>query len=556
MYLGMLEYKPQGATRGEMQEIKMEDKIEHLPNIDPCEVYEISIKINDEDLSLGTIGPFRVTEYSNENIKMEQDQKYFEKNFNPTFSQDDDNKIKISWDTFCMITKVVIIDADTDNEVCSSETESCSIPVQPCSSYSYWVEFKVGKGKFELTNQVSSTSKPSQSQLENAFGKVQQGNGFLKWDFSNVFEKFSCIGLYSYTLSDTQSPEGVLASSGGMISRQDSPPSGSFSTASHMQCGAELVMKLTFTVAEQDGMEYNFTAFEEKVHRTEPETPTTLNVTETEIIVNKDICSKSDLKILLEPREQDPTFPKPEPWTLPGSQTSQTFNIVEKADELKPCVAYKAKIMDSNEEENIQNPKWKSWKKPTVKLTKDDENVTHIEVVDEQTDGTCEISQFTIECGSWNETLKEGVQFEIENQTKVDECRVSIVHIIRGDEDAFETPMSDVFQILSSKLILSTLPPKPRIPKQFVPTQKDDASVTQRPKPTQSGDKQDGGGNLVIIIVIAVVVVVILIGIAGGVYCKKKTSTDFTKIQTFENGPSKEDVASDPENGKIIQSES
>ena len=294
---GTLKYKLDEA--GEWKSVKLDltkDSVE-IPDTDPCQEYQLKIKINDDDdeRTLPIFGTYKSNEASiTHKIEMTNEEKYYEKNFKPKFSADNKNELKISWADFCFPTTVNIYNADGFKEVCTNVDLECIIPSEPCTHYGFW--FKVDSkviSNHNMEEQYTVTTPPSEAQLNSAFGQSQQDGKNLQWSLSQ--ELNGCIGTeLDYTLSFEDGTE--IAKKVGVSYDQDNQ----IDVTIENECGATLELNVEYTVQEFDG---NFNkSFQKEFLRTAVPVPTSLVVSGSEIIVEKDVClADADLTMKMEP---------------------------------------------------------------------------------------------------------------------------------------------------------------------------------------------------------------------------------------------------------------
>ena len=133
---GTLEYRSSITKSWEQIDLSLKltgRKVKVTPTMDPCADYEIKIKINDQSLTVKN----PTKDYSDKKVKFSND--FYTEQFKPTFSQDDDSKITISWDKFCLETTVQIYDEES-SIVCETQDSSCSVEaLNPCDLNEYSV---------------------------------------------------------------------------------------------------------------------------------------------------------------------------------------------------------------------------------------------------------------------------------------------------------------------------------------------------------------------------------------------------------------------------------
>merc|ERR1712062_850224 len=127
----------------------------------------------------------------------------YEDNFTPKFSKVEDNKVKISWEDFCIPTTADIADVnDDDVKLCTDEKE-CIIPLDSCTLYEFFFDVRndLGDKLFALDSKYIIVTPPSESELDSAFSESQQNGDKFHWDLSHVFTELSeCMAELNYSL--------------------------------------------------------------------------------------------------------------------------------------------------------------------------------------------------------------------------------------------------------------------------------------------------------------------------------------------------------------------
>jgi len=482
---GSLDYKqPDGEWRSVGLDMMENKKV--IKEIDPCDVYELRINFNGQYLEIPTLGPYTQMNLDPEEIHMEDGPSYFEKKIKSlTHSKINDDQTKMSWtNDFCGEITVSFWknQADPDPLCTASRGEtSCIMNLEPCKTYTMDVSLNIAGNEdtyYDLPQELELTTQPSQAQLDQVFGENSVTNGVVNWDFSRVMDdlSYSCIGRFSYSLQDGDG-KAVQGNTGtDIVPGRDEKPIVRVNTTSQLQCGGQLVMKVSYSLqGEEDVIEV--APFTQTVQRTLAENPTSLSVSGTEVTITRDVCSTSDLTVNIEPRGGlNNRIAKIEPFIL--DKGTKSFNFADRVQDLSPCVAYKVKLSDSGLEENIEQTK--SLGKPRVKIVPSN-NRTTIQIVGEEGEETCRVSAYRIKCDRKDSTtieedVGEGTEFDLDvDIQEIDECKASIVYEVDGDDQTRESQLSDPFKIKTSKLVFSELEEEETSPTFPVPSASDPA---------------------------------------------------------------------------------
>ena len=178
-------------------------------------------------------------------------------------------------------------------------------------------------------------------------------------------------------------------------------------------------------------------------------------------------------------------------------------------EDLKSCVAYKIMLLrrsngDFKELETAEfsNPKWNTWKAPTLQSLDTASSTITFNITDNETGGECSVRHYNISCteeGGQNTKKKifnpneKLVMEDLLEETRYN-CTARIVHAIpgAGEFDTFDTPFSNFIEIGTMKPVAvpeTTLPPKPE----------QTTAADKKPKEEDKGQKsaaQHSGGFL------------------------------------------------------------
>jgi len=147
-------------------------------------------------------------------------------------------------------------------------------------------------------------------------------------------------------------------------------------------------------------------------------------------------------------------------------------------NDMKSCVAYKIMLLRRSnndfkelETADFENPKWSTWKAPTLLGSGHETSIT-FNLTDNETGGECSVRHYNISCteeGGKNTKEKmfnpnEKLEMEdLSEETKYN-CTGRIVHTIpgAGDSNTFDTPFSNFIEIKTMTPVPdTTLPRKP-----------------------------------------------------------------------------------------------
>ena len=201
-----------------------------------------------------------------EEIHMEDGPSYFEKKIKSlTHSKINDDQTKMSWtNDFCGEITVSFWknQADPDPLCTASRGEtSCIMNLEPCKTYTMDVSLNIAGNEdtyYDLPQELELTTQPSQAQLDQVFGENSVTNGVVNWDFSRVMDdlSYSCIGRFSYSLQDGDGMAVQGNTGTDIVPGRDEKPIVRVNTTSQLQCGGQLVMKVSYSLeGEEDVIE-------------------------------------------------------------------------------------------------------------------------------------------------------------------------------------------------------------------------------------------------------------------------------------------------------------
>jgi len=354
----------------------------------------------------------------------------------------------------------------------------------------------------------------------------------INWDFSDFFnddtETDACIERFGYKLTNDN---GEVLGSQDELMRDNEAPVISVNTADKMPCGGTLKMEVSYWLTGQEE-KYSET-FTRKVERPAQETAPSLSVSGTEITVtNLSACDDpADLQLRVEPVETD--FQDYEP-IQPFQVSDQPINI---RDKMQPCVVYKAKYSDQEEDIEVLHPK----ALPTVEPLEENDLIK-LRVTPATTEDTCKISNYKIQCQKEDsEPFDHEIEIDKEINLPVDygnsNCTVFAVYEIIGDQKTIEKPVSEDFQVNNStKLILSSgetiLQTTNMVTEKTDPVTDPVTDQVQNTVP-EASPNSEGSGSLPLVVGCVAGILAILI-IAGTVYYlrKKPERVVSTKAET------------------------
>jgi len=490
------------------KEIKISSKHnDDLKNIDPCQIYEVRVSIvpkgdgESRVLPIFTVGPY--FELDNEDIaiaKFKRDgESYFKEHFKTEVTKVTDNSFTMTWNEICA-KRINIWVRDVDlveengieksikNDIRNPTTE-VTFDVQHCKNYEVVFEFFLDSEdvdeqgyEYELEKQV--TTDPNTNELKKRFMKNTYNNNskVLNWDYSALIDEFDCLDSFSYKLvKDENGDTEVLKEGSHEESTQEEFNVGTLKSDCNFGVRTEIEYKtVQGHVDSVDGFE---------IHIQQPDqrdNSITVNGTNIFFEVNPCVAEHAEDVVIglaeVEGKERSIHGRMLESGITAQVPVDKSMSDIKRSafdeNDMKSCVAYKIMLLRRSnndfkelETADFENPKWSTWKAPTLLGSGHETSIT-FNLTDNETGGECSVRHYNISCteeGGKNTKEKmfnpneKLVMEDLSEETKYN-CTGRIVHTIpgAGDSNTFDTPFSNFIEIKTMTPVPEpTLPPKP-----------------------------------------------------------------------------------------------
>ena len=174
---------------------------------------------------------------------------------------------------------------------------------------------------------------------------------------------------------------------------------------------------------------------------------------------------------------------------------------------------------------DFDNPKWNTWKAPTLHGSGHETSIT-FNMTDNETGGECSVRHYNISCTEEGREDKKEKMFNPNEKILMEDllpettynCTGRIVHSIPGlgDLDTLETPMAD-FIVVETAVALepeTTLAPKPDPELETPVVTKDNEagnSEGQKADPVTHANTEPDADGVVAGVVIAIIIIIVLL---------------------------------------------
>jgi len=535
-----IEMRKEGTE--EWKEMASEIKItarnyDDLKDLDPCTRYEIRVLIKpkqggeERELPIFKVGPFHELDPADKAIaKFKGDgEQYYTDNFKPEYIDVTDHSFTVRWQPICALGIHVWVKGEDDeweedpqmkitNDINDPTTE-LTFDVASCKVYEVVFEFVIDSEGQEIFEQEATlvTSSIKQEDLRNKFSQHYFDNSskLLKWDYTTLIDELECVESFSYKLvKDENGDIEQLLEGNDQDNREQDFDIGSLIT----KCNFGVRMEVEYNFYD-DAVD-SFEAFEEHMHNKDQK-DNAIKVNETSITYEINPCVQQGSKLAIglaeiggEAKALSGSISKD---SLTGkidvdeSETDIPRSSFDEMD-MKSCVAYKIILLRKSdldfkelETANFENPRWNSWKAPSILVEEKSETSITLNITDLETDGECLVSHYNTSCfeADGDDTLaKVSAGLTVENllPDTAYNCSARIVHTIPGSGN-LETPWADYVIIETAATPL----PEEELTTVSVPEEKPDAVVPDPEKAVKTGS----GVSIVASIALLVISVVI-----------------------------------------------
>ena len=407
--------------------LKAHAKSQDIPNIDPCEQYEIRIATGPSEITQKTqellkFGPYYETDQLDlGRVKLQDSKRYLEEHpFDYDVTMNDDI-VTVDFGQACaMRMEVHLKNFESENgykvvgeirsnakvknmQKTNKENLIClfqdiirdgrvTFPVEFCKSYDLSFTFYLGNNDaFHREILRIFESDPSFEQIESELKGQFDAEGNFITNYDSIQQKYDdCVEAFNQTLTKTE--RGVKKEITSF-------------TKSSCECSCDIEMNIFLKT--KLGTEHNFTAFKETI--SPPSKGSSLDVNDLESVkVDLDPCSDKKYMRLQVVEVQEERMGRSESGTKTQTKVvmSKTLenvtdlsNIDLMATDFKSCFDYKAELVETENvsgtgrivnTKSIQNPHT-TFQAPEVEILKIDGDLTTISIKDVETDSSCAI---------------------------------------------------------------------------------------------------------------------------------------------------------------------
>jgi len=484
----------------EWKEIKSDIKItardyDDMKDLDPCSRYEIKVLIKpinggqERELEIFKVGPFHELDAEDTAIaKFKGDgEQYYTDHFKAEYLEVTDKSFTVKWEPICALGINVFVkgeDQDWNDDLLKKITNDVSKPttqltfdVTPCTAYEVGFEFFIDSEGQELVEQESPlfTSTIEKNDLRDKFSKYSFDNATrkLKWNYMDIIDELECMESFSYTLVKDENGdiEQMLAGDD-----QDSNEKEYDFGTIESECNFGVRMEVEYNFFEETLD--SFIAFEEPVHN-EDQMDNAISAEGGNIyfVINPCIQASADIVIGLaeigaEVKELSGVISEENLVGQVDVDESSTAIPWSSFNEkgLKSCATYKILLLRRSNEyfkeletAEFKNPRWDSWKAPSLLVEDKSETSITLNITDLETEGECPVSQYDVSCyevgvdAAAEKKVSENLKLENLMPETTYNCTARIVHMVSGS-GRFETPWTDVVLIETAAIPSTSLP--------------------------------------------------------------------------------------------------
>lgn len=456
-------------------------------------------------------------------------EQYYTDNFKPEYVDVTDHSFTVRWEPICALGVNIWVKGEEEdweedpqekitNDI-SDPTTELTFDVASCKVYEVVFEFNIDSEGQEIFEQEGTlvTTSITQEDLRDSFSKHSFDNtsNLLKWDYTALIDELECVESFSYKLvKDENGDIEQLLEGNDQDKLEQDFDIGSLTS----ECNFGVRMEVEYNFYE-DAVD-SFDAFEEHLHKKDQK-DNAIKVNETSITYEINPCVQQGSKLVIGlaeiGREGKGLSGSISEDSLAGkidvdeSETNIPRSSFEDMD-MKSCVAYKIILLRKSDHDfkeletaKFENPRWKSWKAPSILVGEKSETSITLNITDVETDGECLVSHYNTSC---YEAAGDHTVAKVSDGLTVDSllpdtaynCSARIVHTIPGSGN-FETPWADYVIIETAATPL----PEEDLTTVSVTEEEPDAEV---PDPDMSVKTSNGVSRLVSIAVLVISVVI------------------------------------------------
>jgi len=474
-----------------------------IRNLDPCSIYEVRVSIVPKKgesiiLPVVPVGPYYELEPEDISIaKFKSDgdgDHYFKEHFKPNYTKVTDNSFTVQWQPICAKgISVWVRDVDLEEEDGTEKqikndienpTTEVTFDVQHCKNFDVIFEFFLDSEVISDHGYTYDlellTTDPNKMELKKKFMEHTYDNSSktLDWDYTKLIDEFDCLDSFSYKLVKDENGDIEDLKDGNF---EDSNADKYDVSTIKSECNFGLRTEIEYKTVQ--GHEDYVNGFELHIKKKDQK-DNSIAVKNSSILFEVNPCgAERDAEIVIGLAEVEREGRGIHGRMLESSLTGQvsvdkSMTDIKRSEfdenELKSCVAYKIMLLRRSnndfkelETADFENPKWNTWKAPTLQGTGHEKSIT-FNLTDNETGGECSVRHYNINCTKEGEEdtkekifqPNEKLLFEdLSPETKY-MCKGRIVHTIPGGGE-LETPLSDIVEVQTVESAPEpSLPPK------------------------------------------------------------------------------------------------
>jgi len=478
-----IEIKKEG--RDEWQELAGDIKItarnyDDFKELDPCSRYEIKIIAKpraagkQQELPIFTVGPFHELDSQDKEIaKFKGDgEQYYTDHFKADYIDVTDKSFTIRWEPICALGINVFVkgeDEDWEEEPreriindIKNPTTQLRVDVMPCKVYEVEFEFFIDSEGQEIFDRELPNVKIAieKNDLKQKFSHHSFDNDSkkLKWNYTGLLDDLECVESFSYRLLKEENGDIEQLFNGD---DQDSKENEFDVKPLLSECNFGLKMEVEFVFLEND--QDSIHAFEEQIkHKDQKENIIEQNESNIIYKISPCIPPGSELVIGLTEvtdtdQEVDGVIPEKKLIGMVSIDESSTSLPISKFERmnLQSCNAYRMRLLKKInggflDLDNIEfsNPKWNTWKTPSLHIEKASETTISLKMTDHETNGSCPVNNYDVKCyetgatGGPEPTVYDSLKLSNLSPGTRYNCTGRIIHKIT-EANNLETPWTE-----------------------------------------------------------------------------------------------------------------